>query len=1104
MRLRRLLSLAGVPIVFVLSVATQLAAAPAVPTPLSPSNGATVTVPFTISWSATLNPGEINAGYNWQVSRSSSFSPLILMGSTNPGSTEDVISGLTGGTYFWRVQAVDSSGGSVWSQAQSVVVNGVGAGTPGTPVLAPTRGYATFHPWESIHFDWTASPDAVTYRVEVSNDPTFPLGPVPAGTQTFWFDNVSTNSFEYVHTIVGNWFARVFAVNADNPQNSVRSLPSNVVRFSSFFDNSIGPAPVLVSPLNDPMLTLPVTLTWAHVPNPQAMGYVLEVARDAGFTDIEWFFNQYTEPSVVMLSLTSGQKFWRVLSQQGLSSPTTNADTDWSSTGRFTINSAPSTPVSIAPLGNPDMFMYSGGSGMVALQLTAGVPAAGASIPLTSSHPALAPLPATLSMPGTHAWAQFPLTVGQVTAPTLVTLTATFNGVTASSQFTIRPPTLNDDILQAAPTRATGGGAMTGWVDLKGSGLAGPAGFDVMLSTDSPAASVPATVTIPAGVNGTSFPIQTSPVTSTTVVTISATNGGVTTRWPITLTPEPAPTSFCVRPMSTTNGSQGVVTTAEGVGHDQLLHVESSDPSLATVPASFTVAAVSGIGRFDVTTVPVTAPTTVTIRVSGGGVTLSHPVTLYPSLPALTGFTLTPASVVGGIPSTATVTLASPAPSVGVAINVETSLPLAASVPKSVTIPGGATSASFTVKTFPVDTTTAQLIASLDNVFQASAITVTRPAPAPSLSAASVNPTSVAAGRSSTGTVTLSAPAPNSGAVVSLSDDSSATTVPTSVTVPAGSSSANFTITTTAITASTTVTISAVFGGVTRTATLTVTPTAPAAPSLMSPPNGATPAQPVTLDWTNVPNATSYEVQVDDTSTMAAPFVANPVVTAPSVTLTGLPVRQLWWRVRARNAAGVFGPFSSTRRFTPQASTPSTPTLSGVSMNPATVVGGDTVSGTATLTAAAPSGGALVSFSSSNTAVAPVPANVTIAAGTTSGTFTIATSSVAAPTSVTISATYEGVTKAAALTVTPPSQLATLTVTASGRSGERVTSNPAGINVNVGSTGSASFNTGTSITLSVTNGRDAIWSGACSTGGNKTKACTFTLGGTATVTANVQ
>ena len=80
-----------------------------------------------------------------------------------------------------------------------------------------------------------------------------------------------------------------------------------------------------------------------------------------------------------------------------------------------------------------------------------------------------------------------------------------------------------------------------------------------------------------------------------------------------------------------------------------------------------------------------------------------------------------------------------------------------------------------------------------------------------------------------------------------------------------------------------------------------------------------------------------------------------------------------------------------------------------------------------------------------------------------------------------------------------------LTVTATGRSGERVISAPAGINVNTtGSSGSASFPSGTSVTLSVSNGRDAIWSGACSSGGSKKKSCSFTLKGPATVAANAQ
>lgn len=109
-----------------------------------------------------------------------------------------------------------------------------------------------------------------------------------------------------------------------------------------------------------------------------------------------------------------------------------------------------------------------------------------------------------------------------------------------------------------------------------------------------------------------------------------------------------------------------------------------------------------------------------------------------------------------------------------------------------------------------------------------------------------------------------------------------------------------------------------------------------------------------------------------------------------------------------------------------------------------------------------------------------------------------------ASTTATIIAGYSGVTKTTSLTVNPPAQTATLTVSATGRSGERVTSTPAGINVSVGRTGTASFATGTLIRLSATNDRDAIWSGACSSGGNKQKTCTFTLSANASVSANVQ
>ena len=189
---------------------------------------------------------------------------------------------------------------------------------------------------------------------------------------------------------------------------------------------------------------------------------------------------------------------------------------------------------------------------------------------------------------------------------------------------------------------------------------------------------------------------------------------------------------------------------------------------------------------------------------------------------------------------------------------------------------------------------------------------------------------------------------------------------------------------------------------------------------------------------------------------------------------------------------------------------PPAPILTNLVASPATVTGGSSAQGVVVLSMAVSDTGFPVALSSSN-AAASVPSSVTVAQGSQSAVFTISTTAVTATTVATITATAGGVTKTTTLTINPagpppppPPQTATLTVTATGRSGETVSSTPAGISVPVSSSGSAAFNTGTAITLRVTNNRDAIWSGGCSSGGSKAKTCTFTLGGNASVTVNVQ
>jgi hypothetical protein len=103
------------------------------------------------------------------------------------------------------------------------------------------------------------------------------------------------------------------------------------------------------------------------------------------------------------------------------------------------------------------------------------------------------------------------------------------------------------------------------------------------------------------------------------------------------------------------------------------------------------------------------------------------------------------------------------------------------------------------------------------------------------------------------------------------------------------------------------------------------------------------------------------------------------------------------------------------------AATPAGPSLSSVSFVPTSIAGGQNATGTVRFSAAMTQG-AVVQLSSSNPAIAQVPQETVVSANTSSGTFNLATSTVTTATSVTITASWFGVTRTATITVTagPP------------------------------------------------------------------------------------
>src|SRR4029077_20234083 len=241
--------------------------------------------------------------------------------------------------------------------------------------------------------------------------------------------------------------------------------------------------------------------------------------------------------------------------------------------------------------------------------------------------------------------------------------------------------------------------------------------------------------------------------------------------------------------------------------------------------SSVTVAAGATTASFTVNTSTVAASTTVAISASYAGATASafRTVTPAPTAPTLSSLTVNPTTVVGGAQSsTGTVTLSGPALSGGAQVALFSSNSAVASVPSSVTVPAGATSATFTVSTSAVTaSTTVTISGSYGGGTRSASLTVTPVVPI--LLSLSLNPTSVVGGlESSTGTVTLSGRAPAGGAQVALASSNGAASVPSSVLIPAGATSASFRVSTFVVLVSTSSTISGRYNGRTRSATLEV------------------------------------------------------------------------------------------------------------------------------------------------------------------------------------------------------------------------------------------------------------------------------------------
>jgi hypothetical protein len=386
---------------------------------------------------------------------------------------------------------------------------------------------------------------------------------------------------------------------------------------------------------------------------------------------------------------------------------------------------------------------------------------------------------------------------------------------------TLGPPTVSS--VTISPNPIEGGTSTTGTVTLTSNAPTG--GMVITLSSGIPTiATVPASVTVPAGTRSAPFTVTTVQALTQTDVPVSATDpSGATATGTVTVLVSPVPATLTLSPSSVpgSNSSTATLTlTGAAPSGGAVVTLTSSNTAVATVPASVTIAAGATSTAFTVATLIQSATTTAIIGAAYHGLTKTAllTVTLTPSLSMVS---VSPALLEGGSSATGTATLNTTAPSGGVVVALSSSSG-AATVPSSVTIPAGASSASFPITTTSVATQTSVTISGTfpTTVTRTTTMTVV-PSPTPLSVLFSPNP--VTGGQTSMGTVTLTGPAPSGGSTVTLSSSSTAVSVPASITVPAGATSGTFTATTVAQSTGVTANISATLNGLSQNVALTVT-----------------------------------------------------------------------------------------------------------------------------------------------------------------------------------------------------------------------------------------------------------------------------------------
>jgi RHS repeat-associated protein len=419
-------------------------------------------------------------------------------------------------------------------------------------------------------------------------------------------------------------------------------------------------------------------------------------------------------------------------------------------------------------------------------------------------------LPSQVTVPAGAASVTFQIATNlQVNSAVNETISATHGAVVRQTTVTVLPPALNT--FAVVPGTFVGGTVpLAGTATLTGTA---PGSWQLpVTSTNTTVVPPPAAIVIPVGSSTGQATVLTRPVLTATSVTVSASDpNGVTKSTALTV--QPAAVTLSTLTLSASSVvAPGTVTgtvTLTAVAPAGGIDVDLAVPSPASAPPFVRIPAGVKTATFTVsTTICGGCTTSTSVSATHSATTKTVPLTV--TQPAsksgafIVSLTLGSAVVNGGSTATGTITLNIAATGGGAVVSLASSNTSAATVPSKVTVPKGATSATFTITALNVATAASVTItATGTNNAQHASLTVAPPN-VPTLASLAIqagswsNNTVFAYGF--VGTITLTGPAPAGGAVITLTgsrdnilsvpwNPDNLTPPPNSVTVPAGQTS---------------------------------------------------------------------------------------------------------------------------------------------------------------------------------------------------------------------------------------------------------------------------------------------------------------------------